>query len=150
MKTYYEILQVSEIASPEVLRAAWIALNREYHPDRQADGLTRAEQTMLCQFVNEAYKVLSDPVKRRAYDQDLKAKRRVHEMPSQSSGFNPEDWANRAYPDPYQQPGDFAQELLTNAAMIAGGVFQKHVMAGLPPELRTIIEQALRSRRKSA
>ncbi len=68
-KDYYRILQVHPEASFEVIQAAYRRLARQRHPD--SGGSDAAMQEL-----NEAYEVLSDPVKRREYDRryaDLRA-----------------------------------------------------------------------------
>ena len=60
---YYRILQVDPIAEFAVIRAAHRALAAEHHPD--VGGL---ESDMAA--LNVAWTVLSDPVKRAAYDHD--------------------------------------------------------------------------------
>ncbi len=64
MKDYYEILQVSPNAEPEVIAVAYKRLARKYHPD--ADASPDATERM--RKLNEAYEVLSDPAKRAEYD----------------------------------------------------------------------------------
>jgi hypothetical protein len=63
-KDYYAILQVHPRAEPEVIEAAYRRLSRKYHPDvsGQADAGRRMRD------LNEAFEVLSDPARRRAYD----------------------------------------------------------------------------------
>ena len=63
-KDYYSILQVDPRAEPEVIEAAYRRLSRKHHPD--VSGNAEAGQRM--RELNEAYEVLSDPVRRRAYD----------------------------------------------------------------------------------
>ena len=60
--SYYDILEVSPTASAETIHAAYRALSKKYHPDVCPDG------TEQMQRINEAYGVLSDPVRRGAYD----------------------------------------------------------------------------------
>ncbi len=61
--TYYEILQVSENASPEVIHMAYKALLKKYHPDLNiGDKAFAHSQTAR---LNEAYEVLSDSKKER-------------------------------------------------------------------------------------
>lgn len=64
-RDYYEILGVSRTASAEELKSAFRTLARKYHPDvnKEADAEEKFKE------INEAYAVLSDADKRRAYDQ---------------------------------------------------------------------------------
>jgi|GEM_PF-3904654 len=60
-KDYYRILQVHPEASLEVIQAAYRRLARQRHPDSGGSDVAMQE-------LNEAYEVLSDPLKRREYD----------------------------------------------------------------------------------
>jgi len=64
-RDYYEILGVPRNASAEDIKAAFRKLARQYHPDvsKEADAEEKFKE------INEAYGVLSDPEKRRRYDQ---------------------------------------------------------------------------------
>ena len=73
-KTLYEILEVSEGASKEVIEKAYKVLAKKYHPDLQTpENKQMAEQKM--KQINEAYGILSDDTKRASYDKELKSKR---------------------------------------------------------------------------
>jgi DnaJ domain len=65
MDDYYEILQVSQRADPEVIKAAYNRLALKYHPDRNP-GDHSAEKVM--KRLNEAWSVLGDPSVRSAFD----------------------------------------------------------------------------------
>ena len=65
-RDYYRILGISEDAGPEEVKRAFRKLAFEHHPDRNPGR--EAEAAERFKEINEAYGVLSDPVKRREYD----------------------------------------------------------------------------------
>jgi hypothetical protein len=64
--THYEVLGVGREASTAQVRAAFRRLARAYHPDTSASGSAEALAP-----INEAWRVLGDPVLRREYDRRL-------------------------------------------------------------------------------
>jgi len=68
--THYEILEVSETASQEVIKMAYKALLFKYHPDKyKGDGDVAHD---LTQRINEAFSILSNPELRMRYDGELR------------------------------------------------------------------------------
>jgi curved DNA-binding protein len=63
---YYKVLGVPEKATEKEIKSAYRKLARKYHPDLNP-GDAGAEQKF--KQVNEAHEVLSDPEKRKKYDQ---------------------------------------------------------------------------------
>lgn len=65
-KDYYELLGIKKTADEKEIKKAYRKLAKKYHPDTNAND-PRAEQNF--KEVTEAYTVLSDPEKRKVYDQ---------------------------------------------------------------------------------
>ena len=61
MQNYYDILGVSENASPDEIKKAYRKLASKHHPDKGGD-------TLQFQNIEEAYRILSDPAQRQQYD----------------------------------------------------------------------------------
>ncbi len=79
-KNYYKILQVSVLASQSIIKKSYQKLVRLCHPDRNEN---RLEADNLLKDINEAYAVLSDPFKRKNFDQELKKqKEKENKSPS--------------------------------------------------------------------
>lgn len=64
---YYDVLGVSKEASGEEIKRAYRKQAVEWHPDKHKDDKEVAERKF--KEINEAYQILSDAEKRRAYDQ---------------------------------------------------------------------------------
>ena len=65
-RDYYEVLGVAKTATPDEIKKAYRKLALQYHPDRNP-GNKEAEEKF--KEAAEAYGVLSDPDKRKRYDQ---------------------------------------------------------------------------------
>ena len=63
---YYRVLGIANDASPEVIKKAYRKLARTYHPDVNPNDV---EAGTKFRQLNEANEVLSDPEKRKKYDQ---------------------------------------------------------------------------------
>jgi curved DNA-binding protein CbpA len=64
-RDYYEILDIEPSASAEEIKRAYHRLAFQCHPDRNQKSEEAHEEM---EMINEAYAVLSDPIKRREYD----------------------------------------------------------------------------------
>lgn len=65
-KDYYKILEVDKKATEKDIRSAFRRLARKYHPDVNPNN---QEAEARFKEINEAYEVLSDPEKRKKYDE---------------------------------------------------------------------------------
>ena len=87
--SWYDVLGVPADASSEQLRAAYVARARRLHPDRllDADPRERAAAQREMQVLNEAWRVLGHPARRRQYDANLARAPHTTDHP----GDGPED-----------------------------------------------------------
>lgn len=87
MITLYEVLEVSEKASDEVIEKAYKVLAKKYHPDLQTpENKKSAEEKM--KKLNEAYSTLSNKEKKAEYDAGLERIRKQEEIRMQNSIAN--------------------------------------------------------------
>ena len=66
-RDYYEVLGVNKNATDEELKKAYRKLAKKYHPDANPNNRKEAEEKF--KELNEAYETLSNPQKRKMYDQ---------------------------------------------------------------------------------
>jgi curved DNA-binding protein CbpA len=71
MDDHYEALGLTQAATPREIKSAFKQLALKYHPDQHPSPIANA----IFRTLNEAYLVLSDPEKRRAYDEELRLRR---------------------------------------------------------------------------
>lgn len=66
--THYDNLKVSRNAPVEVIKAAYRALSQKYHPDLNPEN---SDAHRIMRIINASYEVLSDPDKKKRYDEFL-------------------------------------------------------------------------------
>ena len=66
-RDFYEVLEVSKTATDEEIKKAYRRLAKKWHPDANPDNKKEAEEKF--KEISEAYETLSNPQKRKMYDQ---------------------------------------------------------------------------------
>jgi curved DNA-binding protein CbpA len=90
---YYDVLQVSPKASMEVIKVTYRQLSKMYHPD---SGVPNDEAMKV---INQAYEILSDPVKRAEYDELFyQHSKSAHVKPDSEEPANKESANNATIP----------------------------------------------------
>ena len=72
---YYQLIHVSPRATPSLVKEAYYATSRAFHPDanRHLETDLRSAVSKVAKRITEAYSVLRDPRRRQAYDRRLEA-----------------------------------------------------------------------------
>lgn len=90
MADYYEILGLNKNASSQEIKQAFRRLAQQYHPDKAGGNAEKFRE------VNEAYQTLSDPEKKKMYDQYGSAFEQAQSKGGFSGFDNFRDWASWA------------------------------------------------------
>ena len=92
--TYYQVLELTPLASATDIKKAWHEQLQVWHPDRftHAPALHRKAEART-QLINQAYQTLSDPVLRQRYDAN-----------TQPASARPRPGASPAQPPPQPSP----------------------------------------------
>jgi curved DNA-binding protein CbpA len=125
---HYQVLGVSETASPEEIKSARLKKVKEFHPDTHQGDPALEEQMKQ---VNQAYEILSDPEPRQKYDAKLSQARAAQKeraapkpVESQRAAPGAQAWqAQAAQARPQQPPtaapgGPVRQKQPVAAAMV--------------------------------
>ena len=102
-KDYYKILGVDKKASNDQIKKAYRKLAMKYHPDK-AKGDKTAEEKF--KSINEANEVLSDPEKRKKYDELGSNWQNYQQSGGNSQGFDWSRYANQGG-NQYQYSSNF-------------------------------------------
>lgn len=95
MSSYYEVLGLVSSCSADEIKKAYRRLAVRWHPDKNGGS---AEATEMFKTISEAYDTLSDPVRRRQYDDEL----RMGAGSSSGAGTGSFPREGRGF-DPFQQ-----------------------------------------------
>jgi curved DNA-binding protein len=103
---YYKLLGVNKSASVKEIKSAYRKLARKYHPDLNPNDKDAKKKF---QQINEANEVLSDPEKRKKYDQYGKDWQHSEQFDNQRQQYQRQSTNSRAggYSD-FQPEGDFS------------------------------------------
>ena len=114
MKNYYELLEVSEKASQEVIKKAYITLVKKYHPDLQPDSEKKVAEERIKE-INEAYEVLSDTAKREKYDRQLQMQRVKNTQSSNNTNTSNRSSVNSNYQTQASRPNKQSKPSTNNS-----------------------------------
>ncbi len=94
-RTHYDNLGVTRTADIAVIKAAYKALAKKYHPDINPDN-PNAQKIM--QIINKAYEVLSDPIKRAEHDKWIdEQEKKDHTADFQNQGFDNHQQSSKSH-----------------------------------------------------
>ena len=118
VKDHYAALGIAPDADQEVIKAAFRALAKKYHPDTAADTGTakaRFPEIAKARFreINEAHAVLSNPAARAEYNRLLAPERK---KPFASNSREPGRLAERAETSKRRAPPSLARRVRYSAA----------------------------------
>ena len=121
--THYEVLGVDRGASTSQIRTAFRRLARAHHPDTSATGSAESLAP-----INEAWRVLGDPVLRHAYDRSLEAESRREVHAAQ------QEWAPAASPTLVAPPeSTFPWRFLAGMTVVGIAIVLFGVFTYTPP-----------------
>lgn len=121
---YYEILEITQDASQEVIKAAYKALVKKFHPDNIN---RKRDENRTIEEINMAYEVLSNPEQRKIYDMNLSKKKIEVERRSESYYDKPDNKAGETSNNEYDDKiyGDLiAESVVTIIAFITFRYFE--------------------------
>jgi curved DNA-binding protein CbpA len=143
--SYYEILDLLELADEEAIRASFKTFSLAFHPDLYLNTPeeTRTLARRIFQRGAEAYRVLSDPELRAAYDLALAQGRlRLSQMPeSRKAGASSEPGSPRASSRPRAKT---LEEIARSpAAKLNASKAEREISEGRFESARRLLKEAL-------
>ena len=105
MKNYYDILQVNQKASKEIIDKAYNVLIKQYDPNSQTNEIEKMRSEQITKDLNEAYYVLSDVFLREQYDRELQQEN-SRNMKENYSKYEKNNYYNRNYNNTNSTPND--------------------------------------------
>ncbi|MCL4496279.1 MAG: DnaJ domain-containing protein [Firmicutes bacterium] len=133
-KDYYKVLEVGENADQETIKKSYRRLARKYHPD--VSGKSGEDKF---KDINEAYEVLSDPKKRREYDQ-MRLGYAQRQARSQGPGYQ-----RVTFDDDFAGWGSIFEDLFSQAGADSGFTTTRTRTQNVPEETVTLtLEQVAR------
>jgi len=114
---YYKILGIDKTAAPKDIKSAYRKLARKYHPDLNPND---KDANKNFQQISEANEVLSDPEKRKKYDQYGKDWQHADEFEKQKQ-YQEQSSASRGSGFSGGQSGDFSDFFESMFGGAAGG-----------------------------
>ena len=145
---YYKILGIEKSATQNEIKSAYRKLARKYHPDLNPND---KDAKMNFQLINEANEVLSDPVKRKKYDQYGKEWKHADEYASaegtqQSSGSRGRTYTSAQFNGSFY---DFFENLFGSSANYGSGKRVKFRGEDYTAELHLTLNDAYTTHRRT-
>lgn len=145
---YYKILGIEKSATQNEIKSAYRKLARKYHPDLNPND---KDAKMNFQLINEANEVLSDPVKRKKYDQYGKEWKHADEYASaegtqQSSGSRGRTYTSAQFNGSFS---DFFENLFGSSANYGSGKRVKFRGEDYTAELHLTLNDAYTTHRRT-
>ncbi len=126
-RTYYEILDIPQDATLDVIKKKYRELAKKYHPDKNKD----ADAAEEFKAISGAYEILSDPDKRASYDMQLRGGRSFSDY---SASFHAR-WEPTPPPPPRKTVDDFINDIKNLAENNKAAELRAYLVAHLKTKL---------------
>lgn len=126
MENYYDVLGVPPDSNQTAIKSAFRNKAKKYHPDlvpskdRSAKEAVASVRESAMRLILEAYRILSDAEKRRAYDRQLRKKKSM-----EGGGFDYRQFLKARTHDPESQAKLIVYDLLHNLEEEAIEIFER-------------------------